>query len=79
MWVLMGKIVNCIDDILGFFDLVIVEFCCMMVEVVQKVVDGEFVIGSVLLIIQLLIVFFQGVVLKELDWCEFWKENVVVE
>ena len=79
MWVSMGKIVNRTDDILGSSDLAIVEFRRTMVEAAQKVADGEPAIGSAPSIIQSSIASFQGVVPKESDWRELWKENVVAE
>ena len=79
MWVSMGKIVNRTDDILGSSDLAIVEFRRTMVEAAQKVADGEPAIGASPEIIQSSIASFQGVVPKESDWRELWKENVVAE
>jgi phthalate 4,5-dioxygenase oxygenase subunit len=77
MWVSMGPIVNRTDDILGASDLAIVEFRRVMVEAAQKVANGEPAIGTNPSIPQAKIASFQGVVPKESDWRELWKENVV--
>ena len=79
MWVSMGKIVNRTDDILGSSDLAIVEFRRTMVDAAQRVADGEPAIGTSESIVQTSIASFQGVVPKESDWRELWKDNVSAE
>lgn len=76
MWVSMGPITDRTHDILGASDVGVVEFRRRMVQAAKEFAEGKPAIGTDTSIPQAAIASYQGVVPKDTDWREVWKENV---